>query len=54
MMGLISELWKSTQVEALSLIDKLKYIILKKADTDNYLVTSADHYESAKTFFSKN
>lgn len=44
MVGLINELWKSTQVEALSLVTKLKYIILKKADTNNYLVTSMNHY----------
>lgn len=54
MLGLVNDLWKSTQSQALTLIEKMKYIILKKAKSDDYLVTSLEHYESSRNFFMKN
>lgn len=54
MIGLTSELWKTTQAQGISLIQKLKYNILRENDTDNYIITSCDHYDANKTYFSKN
>lgn len=31
---LVSELWKSTQISAVMMVNKLKYIILRKEGTD--------------------
>ena len=36
------------------MVKKLKYVILRKQGTDNYVVTSFDHFETYKSYFAKN
>ena len=53
LVGFVSEPWKSTQAQAISLVSKLKYVILRNTVSDDYYITSAEHFENARLDFNK-